>query len=102
MVVAMSSINCQSYLENHELIFKLEEKLPGNSRRAWAQIKLVREQMKEMVNYLKTFAEWLKSEVNLLMSISTPSQVCRRNIPLDKKRNNIQCSEKRNGKLQAL
>ncbi|KAG5891037.1 hypothetical protein JTB14_035228 [Gonioctena quinquepunctata] len=43
MVVAMNSINCQSYFENHELIFKLEEKLPENARRACAQIKLMKE-----------------------------------------------------------
>ncbi|KAG5865574.1 hypothetical protein JTB14_000906 [Gonioctena quinquepunctata] len=70
MVITMTNTGCEKYLENPELLVRLEEKLPINSKRSWAL-----EKIKIKHANLKIFSDWLKNEVKLLMSVNVPPQI---------------------------
>ncbi|KAG5894346.1 hypothetical protein JTB14_031907 [Gonioctena quinquepunctata] len=70
MVITMTNTGCKKYLENAELLLKLGEKLPMNSKRPWAL-----EEIKIKHANLKIFSDWLENEVKLLMSVNFPPQI---------------------------
>ncbi|KAG5875852.1 hypothetical protein JTB14_036808 [Gonioctena quinquepunctata] len=70
MVITMTNTGCEEYLENPELLVRLEEKLPINSERSWAL-----EKVRIKYANLKIFSDWLRNEVKLLMSVNVPPQI---------------------------
>lgn len=86
MVVSIKNIGSERYLENPDLLWKLEEKLPRNVKRSWAHEKVSKQRQSVIVN-LEHFSDWLKSEVEMMMSVNIPHQIS--NIQENSTRKNV-------------